>query len=149
VLCDGRQLSRVAPYQQLYDFLGGRWGSAGVGLRAVPDLRGLFLRGVDNSPATGSSTRDPDRDSRIPSAPGGQPGNAVGSFQPSEIQAHQHEALDVAISQTYEVLPGGGSGLFVVAFGPKVFVNNAPPTKFSGRLETRPQNAYVNYIIKY
>jgi len=51
----------------------------------VPDLRGVFLRGVDSSRG-----QDPDANSRIAAYPGGSTGSVVGSYQDSDNRSHQH-----------------------------------------------------------
>ncbi|WP_375673930.1 phage tail protein, partial [Bartonella sp. TS82HLJMH] len=48
LLCDGRAYSREA-YRDLFLLIGTTWGEGdGVETFNVPDLRGMFLRGVDN-----------------------------------------------------------------------------------------------------
>jgi microcystin-dependent protein len=149
LLCDGRSITRTQPYQALYDFVGTKWGSAGLNTRLIPDFRGLFLRGVDDSPLRGPAQRDLERDARVPLQAGGQGGNNVGSFQPGQVQPHHHHVVDWPVNQTYEIQPAGNTGLFAVGFGPIATIENAPPTGANQGVETRPINVYVNYIIKF
>jgi microcystin-dependent protein len=48
MLCDGRSLNRTDPsFSPLFNQIGSSWGGDGVNAFNIPDLRGLFLRGVD------------------------------------------------------------------------------------------------------
>lgn len=82
-LCDGRLLTRDANTQPLFDAIGATWGSndGGVSTFRLPDLRGQFLRGLDNSPALGPNGTDYYRNNRYNRYTGGNTGNAVGSYQ--------------------------------------------------------------------
>jgi hypothetical protein len=100
--CDGRLLDKTQPeYTALFEAIVFAWGGDGDTMFNVPDLRGFFLRGVDNAvdPETPQRVRDekdskdkvlheqvpypvdPDRDTRIPYRPGGAQGKWVGSVQ--------------------------------------------------------------------
>ena len=75
VACDGASYSKTDPtYQALANALNGAWGESGNNFN-VPDLRGLFLRGVG-----GDDIVNPDRIARE-SRNGGFSGDRVGSFQ--------------------------------------------------------------------
>ena len=68
LLCDGRLLDRTDPvYTPLNDVIGGSWGGDNLDRFNIPDLRGLFLRGVDWA----DRGRDPDGDARQPIARNG------------------------------------------------------------------------------
>jgi len=100
----------------------------------LPDFRGRFLRGVDMGTA-----RDPDRASRTTMNTGGNTGDAVGSIQSNQIQTHTHGIT---------VYDGGtttDSGIKSSAYFGGVRTGT---TLGGGGNETRPLNAYVNYIIK-
>jgi len=133
-LCDGSAVSR-SQYADLFAAIGTAWGSGdGATTFNLPDLRGRFLRGVDNG-----AGRDPDSGSRTADA-GGNTADLVGSVQGSDFETHSHDIYWVQATA-----PTGGPG----------FVNVVPsiqPTPYLtgsfGGSETRPVNAYVNYIIK-
>lgn len=143
ILCDGRPLP-IAAYGRLHAAIGFAWGNPGAGQFRVPDLRGLFLRGVDGSPVTGESGRDPDRSDagRGQLHPGSNFGNRVGSWQSDAFASHDHEV--------YPKLSGYNLGEGNYMQGSPI---NPTPygdanTGIRGGNETRPKNAYVNYIIK-
>lgn len=146
LLCDGSQLTTGA-YPDLYAAIGTSCGSAGVGLFNIPDHRGRFLRGV-----TGSTSNDPDASSRTFMQTGGNIGNNVGSLQVDNFRSHNHADYGHAHSSSWDSFGGGNSGSG--SHGGLVPVGQPTGTgyaniAFSGGNETRPVNAYVNYIIKY
>ena len=166
VLCDGRQLDR-SEYSILYTIIGNAWGHGnGSSTFHIPDLRGLFLRGVSHN-----SKRDEDRSNRIPIKPGGNTNNKVGSLQLEDFHQHKHGGkTKKAGDHSHRLLGnddtvlqwGDGSGWsrkFIDAGGHKagaVLKTNQSgahehsfTTDNTGGNETRPDNAYVNYIIKY
>ncbi|MBS1687751.1 MAG: tail fiber protein [Bacteroidetes bacterium] len=147
LVCDGRLYDRTdVKYQRLFNAIGTSWGGDGGNKFAVPDLRGLFLRGV----VEGADT-DPDVNMRTKSRPdlnsSGNGGNAVGSKQPDAFARHHHN-----ISRSDQV--GNGYEQWLTHD-----INGAPSnigkdsfhfvTEDAGTTtETRPKNAYVYYIIK-
>ena len=85
LLCDGSSYaSSNHLYQNLFAVIGYAWGRAGSNFR-VPNLGGLFLRGVDQG-----SGNDPEADSRQSSAMGGNEGDRIGSFQEASLEHHPH-----------------------------------------------------------
>ena len=143
LVCDGSAVSRTT-YSNLFAAIGIGWGSGnGSTTFNLPDMRGLFLRGVD-----GGAGRDPDSGSRTIPLPGGNTGNAVGSYQPDIFAAHSHRPSSFAVNQTTSISPNA-STWYVDTFGPAPTVDNAPNTGSAGGNETRPKNCYVNYMIKY
>jgi microcystin-dependent protein len=133
LLCNGAKVSR-STYASLYTVIGNASGSADANSFNVPDLRGRFLRGWDN--AIG---RDLDRASRTAMATGGNAGDAIGSVQTDAFKSHTHTE--------YRTDPGGT----FVDKGGYGWPNYTYPTESgaTGGSETRPINAYVNYIIKF
>jgi len=134
LLCDGSDVSR-ASYPLLFTALGTSWGAGdGSSSFSLPDLRGRFLRGVD-----GGIDNDPDRTSRTALKAGGAIGDAVGSYQLDAFKLHHH-------STTFpRYWSGGGGGL---GGDQSYFGDVTYNTTDVGGSETRPKNAYVNYIIK-
>jgi len=175
LLCDGSPRF-VTNYPKLFAAIQTAWGTGytnGVKIADfnVPDLRGVFLRGV-----SGSSTNDPDKNGRLASGIGGNSQNDVGSFQDHKLQVHSHQWGDVVSSATtiYRLVrsytssaPSAGlvtilsNGAYGDADGSSgsrddylTPINGATlytsPTSTIGQSgETRPRNAYVHYIIKY
>jgi len=137
LLCDG-ELYEVASFPELFGVIGDSWGTTGPDLFRVPDLRGIFLRGA--SGIAEDEFADPDRDERISRHEGGNTGNAVGSFQADEFESHSHT------NKTRFVVDGHGGRYAGGSYG--IFSQN-PAINESGGNETRPVNAYVNYIIRY
>jgi len=159
LLCDGTPVNS-GRYAALFAAIGTNWGSgtAPVGTNdfSLPDLRGLFLRGVNGARTNFivgvTNSADPDVLTRTNSLSGGSVGNAVGSLQLDSFRDHQHYSYD------------GHNGIQVAGYSPSpdiaVTVDNrggiynpgGEPTTGAlagGGAESRPRNAYVNYIIKY
>lgn len=94
VWCNGTSYSRTDPrFIELFAKLSTasgttvspRWGANDATTFRVPDLRGVFLRGVDSGRGS-----DPDVNSRGAAYIGGSTGGAVGSYQDSALGTHQH-----------------------------------------------------------
>lgn len=135
MLCNGKLLDQLQ-YTELYAAIGNTWGgSQASGQFRVPDLRGVFLRGVDNGRGY-----DPEANTRIQMYAGesGSSADKVGSFQEDEFESHAHTFSNNNFSGN-----GWTNGTSYANVGGTVSTN---PT---GGTETRPKNAYVNYIIKY
>lgn len=151
LLCDGAEVSR-SDYSNLYKAIGVCWGTGdGATTFNLPDLRGMFLRGV-----SGDSGNDADSDSRVLlNDNGGNTGNNVGSYQSDAIRN-----ITGTINGSGLSWPDlGGNGAF------EVFANGAGHSNSSsndGRgfnfdasrvvpvgSDNRPKNVYVTYIIKY
>jgi hypothetical protein len=150
-------------YTPLFDAIGFVWGGDLRDRFHVPDLRGYFLRGVDGR----KGGRDPDSDIRTENNPNGQTGNAVGSVQGwgtalpttrehalllSEAGRHHH-ILDFELNATrdvdgvdntvaYPALPNT-PGYYTDPSGVHVHELSG------GHRETRPINAYMNWIIRF
>lgn len=143
--CNGQLLTRDGvdpasgiPYSRLFDAIGTAWGSDNANTFRLPDLRGLFLRGVDPTSAT-----DVEANMRRRLYPGGNSGNRVGSYQQDTVGSHRHTAnvhvqnLNLSTSGQNTLLNRASTG------------NEVKTSSFDGLgPETRPKNAYVFYIIK-
>ena len=166
LLCDGALVSRTE-YKILFDVIGiTHGGGDGVLTFNVPDYRGRFLRGVDHG--TG---RDPNAGSRTPPQPDnlnsglGNTGDAVGSIQeaatampnnnfsisPAGVHSHgiQTRQDDYNFTNGY-IGPSYGydNGTFSVTNNTDS-AGSHTHSLLGGDAETRPKNAYVNWIIKY
>ncbi len=142
LLCDGSAVSRIT-YSDLFKAIGTAWGNGnGSSTFNIPDARGKFPRGVDDSPTQGTSNTDPDRATRTATNSGGNTGNKVGTLQSDALKVHNHGfTSSLAVYQ----FP---SGSLKVTGGTDYAFKNIL-TNNTGDSETRPVNIYVNYIIKY
>jgi microcystin-dependent protein len=147
-LCDGSALN-ITDAPRLYTVISTNWGAGYITLGGqslkvkdfnLPDLRGMFLRGVNGSQSN-TNYSDPDVSARTNLYSGGNTGNAVGSVQSDQFRSHVHKAQSNFIEY-----PGGGNNGWQNA-GPSIIYT--PATQPAGGNETRPVNVYVNYIIKY
>jgi microcystin-dependent protein len=142
-ICDGSSLSR-SEYAKLFSAIGTAHGAPDADSFNLPDYRGRFLRGVD-----GSAGNDPDKATRTAMATGGSTGNNVGSVQSDAFQGHWHNInrSDTLNAGGTQIANGSGSVSADTYVKNPVTdgVNGVPRTSS----ETRPKNAYVNYIIKY
>jgi microcystin-dependent protein len=113
--------------------------SGGFSTFNIPDMRGLFPRGVDPT-----SNRDPDAASRT-AINGSNAGAEIGSYQTDAITEHEH------LIQLFGNPGFGGVGEFALPTGQ--YRNTIEISVLDGytvvSTETRPKNLYVNYIIKF
>lgn len=137
LMCDGSAVSR-ATYSRLFASIGVAHGSGdGTTTFNLPDYRGRFLRGVD-----GAAGNDPDKSTRPAMAGGGNTGNSVGSIQTDAFASHTHD-------QKIQINAGGGQyGYGTSGATPNSFQTLTQTGAAGATNETRPKNAYVNYIIK-
>jgi hypothetical protein len=149
VPCDGRTLDQIGKYSDLYNAIGEYWGAGDkVHSFNVPDLQGVFLRGVNGQ--TRDAFSDPDTESRTFRHEGGKTGNKVGTFELDALQNHEHqlpELLGVEVGAV--ALNNNGLGNRTKQTG-GIYTNEA--TIMDGprvSSESRPKNASVYYIIKY
>lgn len=165
LLCNGKNLPKK-DYSKLFGTIKNNWGGDGIENFKLPDLRGQFLRGVDNGALV-----DPDDSSRS-NENGIRAG--VGSYQndatrkPNETfktgvesNDHTHSYQDAYFS---EVKGNGGEGNLKGNAVPadddnsRYYLNrnseiqskkHTHDIESGGDKETRPKNAAVNYIIKW
>lgn len=159
-LCDG-SLKNINSYPELYAAIGKAWGGNATQFN-LPDCRGNFLRGVSYA-----SGRDEDKLTRSALYTGGNTGNIVGSYQPSQFSSHSHTVVNAG-SHTHT----SGNYKYILQYvdgthscdnmdttpgEPDVMHKMVMPNagdhthtvNASGGQETRSENLYVNYIIKY
>lgn len=137
--CDGRALV-LANYQPLYQVIGDAYGEDSNGNFYVPDYRGRFLRGTDLGAGV-----DPDAASRTAPTNKTKPGNtgdAVGSIQAGEIQAHTHSYTTYHDSHLIDVGGLETPGVYTTS------TSTGTSSSYGGK-ETRPVNANINYVIVY
>ena len=152
LLCDGSAISR-SEYANLYKAISVCWGTGdGATTFNLPDLRGMFLRGV-----SGDSGNDPDAGNRVLLKDnGGNTGNNVGSYQGDAIRNIKGDF------SSSSVWPNEGSGFVKTEItncgggqdGGCWDSRTATFTYDASRVvpvggDNRPKNVYVTYIIKY
>ncbi len=152
MLCDGSQISR-SEYANLYNAIGVCWG-VGDGLTTfnLPDLRGLFLRGV-----SGDSENDPDAEDRVVlNDYGGNTGNNVGSYQGDAIRNITGTTyIGAEFGLNWQSQTTGAFSKEAFGQGNNGNSNQGIRLSFDASRvipvggDNRPKNAYVNYIIKY
>jgi microcystin-dependent protein len=155
LLCDGSAVSR-ADYATLFTAIGTSCGEGdGQTTFNLPDHRGSFLRGVD-----GGVGRDKYSSQRHAANVGGSTGDAVGSVQPcytalpttaafvTDTQgAHTHPVPNLPIASSWYPIAGSHYAEWNTGS-----VSTSPGgahshTVTGGDAESRPVNAYVNYLI--
>ena len=151
LLCDGTEYL-TSQFPDLSAAIRANWGSSGPGRFKVPELRGLFLRGVNGNRR--DSLADPEADKRFAFNGQGNARNEVGSIQKYALQAHVH------ITPTQQaLLTPGPEGIDEVTnstfgvFNADPSLQTSRPVDQNGKLietssETRPSNAYVYWLIK-
>jgi microcystin-dependent protein len=172
LLCDGKSVAQ-SDYPQLYAAIGSAWGASGSSFN-VPDLRGMFLRGV-NDGATGAYS-DPNASGRSASKSGGNTGDKVGAVQTDAFRQHTHTGSgntntdgahyhsdneygladnddDDGVGQYIGGRGGsynndGGNG-YIRPGGSEHKHAFSFTSDATGGAESRPVNAGVYYIIKY
>lgn len=137
MVCDGRQLS-VVDYPELYAALGYLYGGQDDTF-VIPDLSGMFLRGITTSPAA------------IEDRTAAQNGttNGIGSTQMHALQTHVHsysKAEQTGVGGTDNTValavPNQDTGTPATSPGAEGSVNVSA-------YETRPSNTFAYYLIKY
>jgi len=141
LLCDGSLVSRTQ-YAALFSVIGTASGSGdGATTFNLPDLRGMFLRGVNGSQGN-TNIWDPDAGLRTNEFAGGNSGNAVGSMQTDQFRGHTHSFTSTGYQGCTP-----SSNPSDIAYPSNYSPNGV--TGPAGGNETRPKNVYVNYIVKY
>ncbi len=113
ILADGREISINTKYYKK------------TGSSRVPDLRGMFLRGLNEGRT--DNWKDPEGDSR-----------GVGSFQEDQLKSHSH-----GVNASYDPIINGPTITLDLSqrYRPS-------STDVTGGNETRPKNVSVYYYIK-
>ena len=160
--CDGSAVSRTQ-YATLFQAIGTGFGAGdGASTFNLPNLIGVFPRGVNGS-ASGPGY-DPDAASRIPqpSVSGGNAGNNVGSYQPWATGASanpMNTSQAGAHSHVFPNVPNDNSSSAIAGSGQSIWNGNSTqsstdgahvhPVAGGGDAETRPRNVSCYYIIKF
>ena len=153
VKCNGASYSRTGTYAALFAVIGTTYGAADSSHFNVPDLRGEFVRGFDDS-------RGVDNNRQVGTSQGGenaQHNHAASSSVSESSHTHNRGGLDL----------GGGSGSVAITLGSgqsyQIGYGNSISSKSSGSAttgisvstttsnqgsEARPRNIAMLYIIK-
>lgn len=134
LLANGAAVSRTT-YASLFAVIGTSFGAGdGTTTFNLPDLRGRFVRGMDNG-----AGRDPNAATRTAMASGGNTGDNIGSVQADDIKSHSHR---LAVQN----LSAGGSGArYGDPYSPGTSTWTTGGIESTGGAETRPINIYLNY----
>ncbi len=141
LVCDGKVVSRN-DYPELGRFVDSAWGSgSGAETFHLPDLRGVFLRGVirerdENAFARqGFTNRE-----RFNHAP--EKDDLVGTYQRDGLKRHKHGIEHAVIARGDQKIASSKYHLFSWPAVTETMDNT------DGVDETRPVNAFVYYLIK-
>lgn len=135
-VCDGTLLSQ-SQYSNLYAVIGDSFGaSPPSGQFYLPDLRGQFVRGVDDDSGT-----DPDTDDRVDMQNSATAYSGVGSVQPCALESHTHSYQETTSTSD-------GSIDDAHAYHNSSQATGAPDGASVSDNETRPVNAYLYFIIR-
>lgn len=151
--CDGSAVSRTT-HARLYAELGVIYGNGdGSTTFNLPDYRGRFLRGFDNTAGA-----DPDASSRTDRGDG-TTGDAVGTKQADAFQGHYHKIQQydrgsvqsgwnelIASGQNYNIGSEGTNAVSRIQADDIITDNSNGTPKITS--ETRPTNINVMYCIK-
>lgn len=157
LFCDGSAVSRT-DYPSLFDAIGTLHGGGdGSTTFNLPDHRGRFLRGTDHG-----AGRDPDIALRVAAAAGGASGDSTGSVQPGATARAANTAMttDVQGQHVHSInnVPTDNSSYRIAGSSLAKWTTSASQTSAAGEHghyltgggdnETRPINAYVDYLIR-
>ena len=136
--CDGSTINRTT-YAALFAKISTIFGVGdGSTTFEIPDLRGEFVRGWDNT-----ASNDPDAASRTDSGDGSTTGDNVGTKQSFALEDHTHYNTSAA----WVANGGNTTGGAGVGTGSADNTTGVGTALFS--TETRPRNVNMMYCIKY
>jgi len=149
--CNGSALQSTS-YPALYAAIGNNWGGNQATFN-LPDLRGYFLRGVDEG-----AGNDPDAATRSTSVTNNQNGNGASGDTVGSSQADQVGPFTVNVPTQYSNANNVQANPFLTGYSENGLVGgymaNAPTNCASGAVpaqmsttETRAKNKYVYWII--
>ena len=139
--CNGASLLRSA-YPELFTTLGAIYGAVDVDHFNLPDYRGEFLRGWDNT-----ASNDPDAATRTDRGDG-TAGDVVGSKQSTELGSHKH-IHGVRTGSNVPRLYSNTTASSAIGNQSVSGSTVVPYTSTEGGNETRPRNVNVMYCIRY
>lgn len=125
LICNAAQVSRTT-YAALWQAMGSPNTGNGTTTFTLPDLRGEFIRGLDDG--RGIDT-----------------GRTIGSSQGQAIQEHKH---DILMAKSRDAGPVGGEYQRVGYSNNENLGTGTNPVQNTGGPETRPRNVALLYCIK-
>lgn len=140
LVCDGTALPRQF-YTELWEQIGAAFGTPDDDRFNLPDLRGVFLRGVSEGTA-----RDPGAATRRVLQPGGNDGARVGSWQ-TYATALPADVFKMNIAHSNIVFRKIDHCNQTALSDWTEETTTASVT--GGDVESRPQNKYVYFIVKF
>lgn len=124
--CNGAAISRTL-YAALFNEIGTTYGIGdGNSTFNLPDMRGEFLRGLDDGRGVDS-------------------GRTLGSAQTDDFKSHTHTISNIGYGPFTD---GQFDARSQVAYGGEMNLGT-PTSNASGGTETRPRNRAMHFIIKY
>jgi microcystin-dependent protein len=142
LICDGSTVSQTQ-YPDLYTAVQDNFGkNPPDGEFYLPDLRGRFVRGVDDG-----ADRDPDINSRTDMQDPSAFSTTVGSVQSHAFQNHDHGYYEVEGQSNIPDNGGIDNGHDLINTSSST--DQADSSVYSVSSETRPINAYLYFIIQY
>ncbi len=165
-ICRGQRKSKNAN-AELYTSIGGYWNKdegANSDFFQLPDLRGVFVRGVNGSRDDGY--KDTGSRSSVTGLP--QFNYTVGSFQSDAFEKHDHGGGNhdhgggnhnhgLRVWDKDNIKNNRASAAYIgnvqrgvanTEYSGRIIKNSGKIIDDEGLSETRPKNAYVHYIIK-
>ncbi len=142
LICDGSTVSQTQ-YADLYTVVQDLYGqNPPDGEFYLPDLRGRFVRGVDDG-----AGRDPDVATRTDMQDPSIFSSTVGSVQSHAFQNHNHGYYEVEGQSNIPDNGGIDNGHDLI--NTSADTDEANSSVYSVSTETRPINAYLYFIIQY
>lgn len=142
LVCDGSPVSQTQ-YADLYAVVQDLYGqNPPEGEFYLPDLRGRFVRGVDDG-----AGRDPDVATRTDMQNPAILSQTVGSVQSHAFQNHAHGYYEVEDQNNIPDSGGIKNGHDMINTSSST--DEADTDTYSVSTETRPLNAYLYFIIQY
>lgn len=149
VEADGRAVSRTGDFEDLFEAIGTRYGAGDEETTFnVPDLRGQFVRGIDEVPGS-NNPREKD------------PGRQLGSDQSDQNKQHNHTLeggsltyVDgVTLNKSTNEIPNSPDEINVLNDSTSITVSTEdyvlPTINNDGETEARPTNIALLGCIKY
>ncbi|MFA8300658.1 MAG: phage tail protein [Hyphomicrobiales bacterium] len=148
------QLLSKSDYPELYEVIGDIYNcdNTDSSLFRIPDLRSMFIRGVQNEPRENnnrSSLDDPDASEKkrldyiTLKTNSSDSKEQIGTIEKNEFSEHTHEVGNLIPATNG---PSPSQGMLISTTGGSI--GQTTPTGETGYKETRPNNIALYYLIK-